>query len=156
MIPAAAIYDVTTGARTSWFAGPARGGFAFDRYLYVGSDVRLSAWDLATGARVLDTPFLFARYHPSAKCFAVFPGGPQVKIGRVSGQLARWRSPTIAQLATTIARDRDFAGLVVLGDALEAAGCDDAEVLAHCRAPGPHGEHCWVVDALKAEPLLQR
>jgi hypothetical protein len=36
----------------------------------------------------------------------------------------------------------------VLGDALEAVGCTDREMLAHCQAPGPHGDRCWVLDRL--------
>ena len=35
----------------------------------------------------------------------------------------------IAELAATIARDRTFDELPVLGDALEAAGCTDRELL---------------------------
>mgnify|MGYP000107719138 CR=1 FL=1 len=35
------------------------------------------------------------------------------------------------------------AGLV---DALQEAGCEDGELLAHCRGPGPHVRGCWVVD----------
>jgi hypothetical protein len=34
----------------------------------------------------------------------------------------------------------------VLADALQEAGCEDDEVLAHCRAGGPHARGCWVVD----------
>lgn len=33
-------------------------------------------------------------------------------------------------------------------DALEEAGCDNAEVLSHCRGDGPHVRGCWVVDML--------
>lgn len=36
----------------------------------------------------------------------------------------------------------------VLADALEDAGCDNAEILAHCRGPGPHVRGCWVVDLI--------
>jgi len=35
-----------------------------------------------------------------------------------------------------------------LADALEEAGCDDADVHAHCRGPGPHVRGCWVVDLI--------
>jgi hypothetical protein len=30
----------------------------------------------------------------------------------------------------------------------EDAGCDSADVLAHCRGPGPHVRGCWVVDLI--------
>jgi hypothetical protein len=44
----------------------------------------------------------------------------------------------------------DPARLAVLGDALEEAGCADAELLAHCRGPGPHVRGCWAVDAVRS------
>jgi hypothetical protein len=43
---------------------------------------------------------------------------------------------------------RDFTGLPILADALEKAGCDDTDILGHCRGPGPHVRGCWVVDLL--------
>jgi hypothetical protein len=38
--------------------------------------------------------------------------------------------------------------LAVLADALEDAGCGQAELLAHLRGPGPHALGCWALDAL--------
>ena len=40
----------------------------------------------------------------------------------------------------------DPARLAVLADALEEAGCTDADVLNHCRRPGVHVRGCWAVD----------
>jgi len=45
----------------------------------------------------------------------------------------------------------DTARLAVLADALEEAGCDNADILAHCRGPGPHVRGCWVVDLLSGK-----
>ena len=42
--------------------------------------------------------------------------------------------------------DRDFAAMPILADALEEAGCDNADILTHCREPGTHVRGCWVVD----------
>jgi hypothetical protein len=42
----------------------------------------------------------------------------------------------------------DNGRIGVLADALEDAGCDDADILAHCRGDGPHVRGCWVVDLL--------
>jgi hypothetical protein len=56
-----------------------------------------------------------------------------------------WRSPTAVALAARMYESRDFGAMPLLADALQEAGCEDAEVLRHCR----HGEHvrgCWVVD----------
>ena len=41
---------------------------------------------------------------------------------------------------------RDFTAMPILADALQDAGCEHAEILDHCRGPGPHVRGCWVVD----------
>jgi hypothetical protein len=41
---------------------------------------------------------------------------------------------------------RDFTAMPILADALQDAGCDDADILTHCRGDGPHVRGCWVVD----------
>jgi hypothetical protein len=33
-----------------------------------------------------------------------------------------------------------------LADALHDAGCDNDEILGHCRGPGPHVLGCWALD----------
>ncbi len=61
----------------------------------------------------------------------------------------RWRSESAVALARTAYDTRDFALLPILADALEEAGCDHADVLAHCRDPnGVHVRGCWVVDGV--------
>jgi hypothetical protein len=40
----------------------------------------------------------------------------------------------------------DAVLLAVLADALEEAGCREAELLAHLRGPGPHFRGCWGLD----------
>ncbi|HYT87960.1 MAG TPA: hypothetical protein VEL76_04515 [Gemmataceae bacterium] len=59
-----------------------------------------------------------------------------------------WQGGTIPKLAQGIYDDRAFDQLPVLADALEEAGCADAEVLGHLRGPGPHARGCWSVDLL--------
>lgn len=51
-------------------------------------------------------------------------------------------------LAQAIRDEHRYAELPILGDALEDAGCDDAEVLAHCRDALWHGRGCWVIRLL--------
>jgi hypothetical protein len=41
---------------------------------------------------------------------------------------------------------RDFGAMPILVDALQEAGCESEDILAHCRGPGPHVRGCWVVD----------
>src|SRR5262249_12103048 len=60
----------------------------------------------------------------------------------------RWLTSNVGTLACAIYTDCAFDRLPILADALEEAGCTDAEVLAHCRGPGPHVRGCWVVDLI--------
>jgi hypothetical protein len=59
-----------------------------------------------------------------------------------------WHEGAIPRLAQAIYAERAFDRLPILADALENAGCDDANILAHCRQPGEHVRGCWVVDLL--------
>ena len=57
-------------------------------------------------------------------------------------------SSVVRNLAASIYADRTFDHLPILADALEEAGCTDADILGHCRSPGPHVRGCWVVDLI--------
>jgi hypothetical protein len=57
-----------------------------------------------------------------------------------------WLTSTVVQLAQGIYEDRAFDRLPILADAMQDAGCENPDVLAHCRRPGPHVRGCWVVD----------
>jgi hypothetical protein len=57
-----------------------------------------------------------------------------------------WLTSEVVVLAQTIYDNRAFGRLPELADALEQAGCTDADVLDHCRQPGEHVRGCWVVD----------
>jgi hypothetical protein len=43
-------------------------------------------------------------------------------------------------------RTLDNVRLAILADALEEAGCTDADILSHLRGPGTHVHGCWAVD----------
>src|SRR5262249_12456952 len=60
----------------------------------------------------------------------------------------KWNRGAVANLAQSIYDDRTFEQMPILADALEEAGCTDADILSHCRGPGPHVRGCWVVDLL--------
>jgi hypothetical protein len=57
-----------------------------------------------------------------------------------------WRTDTALTLARTMYDARDFSAMPILADALQDVGCDRADILDHCRGPGPHVRGCWVVD----------
>jgi hypothetical protein len=58
-----------------------------------------------------------------------------------------WRTSTAVTLAGRMYDVSTFDRMPILADALEDAGCDAADVLAHCREPEQvHVRGCWVVD----------
>jgi hypothetical protein len=57
-----------------------------------------------------------------------------------------WLTSDALALATGIYQDRAFDRLPILADALQDAGCDNDDILNHCRQPGEHVRGCWVVD----------
>jgi hypothetical protein len=61
---------------------------------------------------------------------------------------SEWRTLTVLGLAQTIYEDRVFERMPILGDALEDAGCTNAEILRHCREPGEHVRGCWLLDLI--------
>ena|SRR5579872_4375098 len=69
----------------------------------------------------------------------IFPFGPVTL-------LPEWRTSTVLALATGIYNERAFDRMPILADALMDSGCDNEEILNHCRGPGPHCRGCWVCD----------
>src|SRR5262249_19324861 len=59
-----------------------------------------------------------------------------------------WPTPTLVALARRMYESRDFSPMPILADALQDAGCDNDDILDHCRGDGPHVRGCWVVDML--------
>ena len=57
-----------------------------------------------------------------------------------------WHTSTVNALAQIMYDHRDFTPMPILADALQDAGCENADILTHCRGPGPHVRGCWVVD----------
>ena len=57
-----------------------------------------------------------------------------------------WRTSTVVSMARGMYESRDFGAMPILADALQDAGCDNSDILDHCRGPGPHVRGCWVVD----------
>jgi hypothetical protein len=59
-----------------------------------------------------------------------------------------WRTAAVLGLAQSIYEERAFDHMPILADALEDAGCDNAELVEHCRSGVPHVRGCWVIDLL--------
>jgi hypothetical protein len=66
-----------------------------------------------------------------------------------------WNGGICVRLSRAIYEERSLpagilnnAQLAILADALEEAGCSDADILNHCRQAGEHVRGCWVIDLL--------
>jgi hypothetical protein len=58
-----------------------------------------------------------------------------------------WVTGTVLSLARQMYESRDFGAMPILADALQDAGCDNEDVLSHCRdSKQVHVRGCWVVD----------
>lgn len=107
-----------------------------------GDEVRAAraAWDVAQTARVHEQVFQSALLRDIV-------GNPF----RTVAADPSWRSDTVASLVQAIFTDGAFDRMPILGDALEDAGCDNADILAHCRELGVHARGCWAIDLLLAK-----
>jgi hypothetical protein len=54
----------------------------------------------------------------------------------------------VQNMAEHIREKNLYGNLPILADALEEAGCENQEILKHCRENGEHKTTCWVVDLL--------
>jgi hypothetical protein len=59
-----------------------------------------------------------------------------------------WRTSTVVALSNGIYQDRAFDRMPILADALQDAGCENVDILNHCREPENHVRGCWVVDLI--------
>jgi hypothetical protein len=77
-------------------------------------------------------------------------GNPWRPTPPVAAGVLDWKGACVMRLATAIYEERAFTPerLGVLADALEEAGCTDAELLGHLRGSGPHVRGCWALDVL--------
>jgi hypothetical protein len=118
-------------------------------------------WEIAAYLRDVDPLFS----HPDRAARAVrgsfaprAPAGPE-RVERVAGLFAEvfgpeaapfdpaWRTDTAVAIARTMYDAREFGAMPILADALQDAGCEDEQVLNHCRdANAVHVRGCWVCD----------
>jgi hypothetical protein len=60
-----------------------------------------------------------------------------------------WLTSTVVTLAAGIYEEKAFDRMPILADALQDAGCENSEVLEHCREVDQiHVRGCWVIDLL--------
>lgn len=61
-------------------------------------------------------------------------------------RLSSWLTFNVLTLAQGIYAEGAFDQMPILADALQDAGCDNDDILNHCRGPNNHVRGCWVVD----------
>jgi hypothetical protein len=60
-----------------------------------------------------------------------------------------WNSGTVVKLATALYEEKAFERMPILAETLEEAGCDNRDILRHCRRRGQvHVRGCFVLDLL--------
>jgi hypothetical protein len=59
-----------------------------------------------------------------------------------------WLTSAVVGIAESVYADRAFDRMPILADALQDAGCENEDILTHCRSEGPHVRGCWVIDLL--------
>jgi hypothetical protein len=68
-----------------------------------------------------------------------------------------WLTSDVLALARGIYEEKAFDRMPFLADALQDAGCDNDEMLNHCRAEGwEHVRGCWVIDLLLGRPWREQ
>jgi hypothetical protein len=107
-------------------AGPKPWNDVVDEYLWQGANVR---------EQVVCCEVLRDMFNPFTP-----PG--------IAPNWLTWNDGAIRKMAQGIYDEYRIDDLPILADALEDASCDNADLLAHCRGPGPHVRGCWVIDLL--------
>jgi hypothetical protein len=136
--------------------------FGGDKILDPASDAALStcfaARDDAAEAAELVSMSMWSNLFPDAGIYVDQPlllrdifGNPF----RPANFAPSWRTPTVTSVAQAIYEERQLSSglfdnqrMSVLADALEEAGCDNADILGHLRGSGAHVRGCWAVDLI--------
>jgi hypothetical protein len=79
--------------------------------------------------------------------FVEFVGWLNVTAGAIAVETS-WLTFDVVSLAEGIYQDKAFDRLPILSDALMDAGCDNQDILDHCRQSSEHVRGCWVIDLL--------
>jgi hypothetical protein len=114
--------------------------------MHAGVAAARAAIQAAAGSG-LATQAAAAAWRPHAALVRCVCGNPFRPLVLPPAVLA-WRDGLLVSAARRMYESRDFTEMPVLADMLEDAGCGDAQVLGHCRGPGPHARGCFVVDLL--------
>jgi hypothetical protein len=82
-------------------------------------------------------------------------GNPARPLPPLPPAIRAWSDGTVRRIAEGVYDERrlpegtlDSGRLAILADALSDAGCDNDDLIQHCRSGGPHVRGCWAVDLI--------
>lgn len=124
--------------------GEARAGEAWDRiYRTPGKDYRTQE---AEHNEECDAGAEAEKAVQAALLRCIF--GNPFQFASIDPAWLRWHDGLLLSMAQQMYDSRDFTDMSVLADALEEAGCQDQDILGHCRSGVEHVRGCWLVDLL--------
>jgi hypothetical protein len=128
---------------------PLDGDHAFQTWQVLLPDAHVAAaktaWAAAVGS---DLPEAIEKSAQAALLRDMF-GNPFAAPRRIEAAWLRWNDGTVRRIAQGLYDERAFGRMPILADALLDAGCDNDDILAHCRQQGAvHAKGCWVIDLL--------
>jgi hypothetical protein len=115
----------------------------------LAADLVYDTGDVETTIRRLSTEYDFSEWGPASVRAALVADILRDIVGNPFRPVVAdpsWLTSTALALARGIHAERAFDRLPILADALQDAGCEEQQVLAHCRGRGPHIRGCWLVD----------
>jgi hypothetical protein len=115
-------------------------------YAVLGYNADVGMW-FRDPAEVVPAAIQEFQVNPSEWLRCIF-GNPFRPPRPVPTAVLVWNDGTIRRIAQGIYDDAAFNRLPILADALLDAGCDDEELIQHCRSAGPHVRGCWAVDLI--------
>jgi hypothetical protein len=107
----------------------------------LGFNADVGLWTGGTVDEIVPRMIRRYRIHPSHYIRDIF-GNPF----RPKDFDPSWLTSTVISLAAQMYDSQDFSALPILADALRDAGCENEDILNHCRQPGEHMRGCWCVD----------
>jgi hypothetical protein len=115
--------------------------------IYVADEAVQEGADYSTRSRVWDEAEAREKQAQAAIIRELF-SNPFRPSRPLSPAVLAWSDGTVRRMVEGIYEERAFDRLPILADALLDAGCDDEELIAHCRGEGPHVRGCWAVDLI--------
>ncbi len=112
----------------------------------------LPAWWAVRAGEAEDRKLLRAREaaerQHQCRLFRELIGNP-FRIPVVDPAWLSWGGGVAGRIARSVYEENAFNQLPILADALEEAGCTDADLLAHLRSGDAHLRGCWALDAVR-------